>query len=73
MGEFKDIKEGTRFETLEENAFIDKTFPTGSKATFLGFRVRERYDGYYLKFPKFQFDGDEHKSRGLEENFLKKL
>ncbi len=81
MGEFKGIKKGDRFITLVDNAFIDKTFPAGSKVTFLGFTVRRSYDyrAYgedpvtHKKCPKFKFDRNSYKRRMLREDELKAL
>ncbi len=78
MGQFKGVKKGDRFVTLVDNAFIDKTFPAGSKVTFLGFGKRMGYISGYLgkqckKEPKFQFDRNSHKRRMLREDELKAL
>jgi len=74
-GKPKRIKIGDRFKTLTENAYYSKQcFPKGSKVTFLGWRVWIQYK--YEKpwrWPKFQFDGDDHKQRVIDFNELKKI
>lgn len=67
-GKFKRIKVGDRFKTLTKNTYYSEGFPIGSKVTFLGWRL-DRVEPLW-RWPKFQFDNDEHKERILFFNEL---
>ncbi len=73
LGDFSDIKIGTKFVTLSEHEYIDNFFPKGSVVTFLGTTTREKTN-YIDTIPRFQFDSDSHHTqRMLSRNDIKEL
>ena len=67
------VKPGDRYELLKEQRFNDKTFPIGSKVTYLKIGKKQDYGEYYYRWPEFQFDGDNHKNRILSFEDLKRI
>ena len=61
------LKIGDRVELLVDSSYNDKLFKKGSKATFLGWNKKRDFGEYYMIWPMFQFDGDSHKNRVLDE------
>ena len=69
----KTVKVGDQFTTTVENKFADKTFPKGSKVTYLGVSKKKDFGTYFVIWPQFQFADDAHTHRILEFKELKKV
>ena len=64
----KEVRVGNRFILLNKSEYVDKTFPAGSQVTYLGRKLSAGYT-----WPRFQFDGDNHKERILDFTDLKPI